>query len=51
MAYPDLEFSNSDQYLSHLYQIGDIILEHGTIDALLNQIKAWRSKPNYLPPA
>ena len=45
------EFSNSDQYLSHLYQIGDIILEHGTIDALLNQIKAWRSKPNYLPPA
>ena len=45
------EFSNSEEYLNHLYQIGDIILEHGTIEVLLTQIRNWRKKPNYLPPA
>ena len=45
------EFSNSEEYLNHLYQIGDIILEHGTIEALLTQIRIWLKKPNYLPPA
>jgi arginyl-tRNA--protein-N-Asp/Glu arginylyltransferase len=44
------EFSNSDEYLNHLFQIGDIIIEHGTIEVLLDQIRTWRKKPNYLPP-
>ena len=44
------EFSNSEEYLNHLYQIGDIILEHGTIEVLLDQIRTWLKKPNYLPP-
>ena len=45
------EFSNSTAYLNHLYQTGDFILLHGTLEILIDLIKVWKSNPHYLPPS
>jgi hypothetical protein len=45
------EFSNSTAYLNHLYQTGDCILIHGTLEILIELIKVWKSKPHYIPPS
>jgi arginine-tRNA-protein transferase len=44
------EFSESDLYLNQLYQIGDKIIEHGTLEVVLASIMTWKNRPNYLPP-
>ena len=45
------EFSNSTAYLNHLYQTGDFILHHGTLEILMELIKVWKTNPHYLPPS
>lgn len=45
------EFSNSTAYLNHLYQTGDFILIHGTLEILMELIKVWKSNPHYIPPS
>jgi len=46
-----MEFSESDKYLNDLYKVGDKIIEHGTLEVLLESIRVWRKHPNYIPPS
>lgn len=44
------EFAESDKYLNHLYQVGTTIIEHGTLDLIIDQIKVLIKRPDFIPP-
>jgi arginyl-tRNA--protein-N-Asp/Glu arginylyltransferase len=44
-----IEFSESDIYLSDLYQVGSIVVEHGSLELVLDQIKIIIKQPDFIP--
>lgn len=47
---PSSEFQSGEAYLNHLYQTGDTLLAHGSLDEVMELVRAWQSRPDALPP-
>jgi len=46
---PSAEFRNSRIYLNHLYQTGDTLLAHGSLDDLVSLAKRWSQRTDAIP--
>ncbi len=46
---PSAEFRNSRIYLNHLYQTGDTLLAHGSLDDVVNLAKRWSQRTDAIP--
>ena len=43
---PSSEFQTGEVYLNHLYQTGDTLLAHGSLDEVLVLVAEWSARPD-----
>ena len=45
---PSSEFQTGEVYLNNLYQTGDTLLAHGSLDEVLVLVAEWSARPDIL---